>query len=131
MTYFGGLDVSMEETWLCVVDEAGAVLIDRSVPSTPAAIASVIELEGFGGAQLGLEAGALSPWLYHELSVFGFDVICFEILRAIALPSGDATFVAACANRSLQEASPTGPGSGQACRPSPRATRTCPSRAAC
>ena len=36
MDYFAGLDVSMEETHVCVVDRDGAVIHEVKVPSTPA-----------------------------------------------------------------------------------------------
>lgn len=78
MTYFAGLDVSMEETWLCVVDESGSVRLDRAVASDPQAIASALRQADLSGAKLGLEVGALSPWLYHELTALGFAVVCFE-----------------------------------------------------
>jgi predicted NBD/HSP70 family sugar kinase len=38
MDYFAGLDVSMEETHVCVVDRDGAVIHEVKVPSTPADI---------------------------------------------------------------------------------------------
>lgn len=38
MEYFAGLDVSMEETHVCVVDRDGAVIHQGNVPSTPADI---------------------------------------------------------------------------------------------
>ena len=36
MEYFAGLDISMEETHVCVVDRDGAVVHQGKVPSTPA-----------------------------------------------------------------------------------------------
>lgn len=38
MRYFAGLDVSLEETALCVVDEEGAILREGKAASDPAAI---------------------------------------------------------------------------------------------
>src|SRR5271168_2277562 len=35
MEYFAGLDVSMEETHVCVVDRDGEVIRETKVPSTP------------------------------------------------------------------------------------------------
>ena len=40
MQYFAGLDVSMEETHVCVVTRNGAVIHNAKVPSTPADIAA-------------------------------------------------------------------------------------------
>jgi hypothetical protein len=36
MQYFAGLDVSMEETHICVVDRDGAIVHQAKVHSTPA-----------------------------------------------------------------------------------------------
>ena len=42
MAYYAGLDVSLEQTSLCVVDEAGAVVLERRVASEPEAIAAAL-----------------------------------------------------------------------------------------
>ena len=40
MDYFAGLDISMEETHVCVVDRDGAVVHEAKTASTPEAIAA-------------------------------------------------------------------------------------------
>jgi transposase len=40
MDYFAGLDISMEETHICVVDRDGAVVYEAKTASTPEAIAA-------------------------------------------------------------------------------------------
>jgi hypothetical protein len=42
MSHFAGLDVSIEETAICVVDELGVVLMQRPVPPEPEAIAGAL-----------------------------------------------------------------------------------------
>jgi hypothetical protein len=42
MEYFAGLDVSMEETHVCVVTRQGAVVHEITVPSTVASIAAAL-----------------------------------------------------------------------------------------
>ena len=42
MKHFVGTDVSMKETAVCVVDEAGQRIWEGSVPSTADAIASIL-----------------------------------------------------------------------------------------
>ena len=42
MEYFAGLDVSMAETQVCVMDRDGAVIHEVKVPSTPAGIAAAL-----------------------------------------------------------------------------------------
>lgn len=81
MTYFAGLDVSLEETSLCVVDEAGTVVREGRVVSEPAAIAAWFRQIGLSIERLGLEAGPLSPWLHRELVAMGLPAICIETRR--------------------------------------------------
>jgi hypothetical protein len=42
MEYFVGLDVSMEETHVCVLTRSGAVIYEAKVASTPASIAAAL-----------------------------------------------------------------------------------------
>jgi hypothetical protein len=42
MEYFAGLDVSMEETHVCVVTRNGIVIHEAKVPSMPASIAAAL-----------------------------------------------------------------------------------------
>lgn len=81
MKYFAGLDVSMEETSICVVDETGAVVREGRVASEPGAIVAWLEGTGLSVARLGLEAGPLSPWLHSGLVASGLPAICIETRR--------------------------------------------------
>jgi len=78
MTYFAGLDVSLEETSVCVLDGNGAVVREAKVSTDPEAIASWLHEKGYSASKLGFEAGALSTWLFHELTARGWDVVCLE-----------------------------------------------------
>ncbi len=42
MTHFVGLDVSVKETSVCVVDDAGKVVCERKVPTEPDDIAVLL-----------------------------------------------------------------------------------------
>jgi hypothetical protein len=64
MAHFVGLDVSVKETSVCVVEDAGAVVCERRV---------------------GIEAGPLSQWLVNGLSEAGLPVICVETRHVKAL----------------------------------------------
>jgi hypothetical protein len=44
MEYFAGLDVSMDETHICVVDRDGSVVLETKTTTSPAAIASGLAL---------------------------------------------------------------------------------------
>src|SRR5467141_2799689 len=81
MDYFAGLDVSMEETHVCVVDRDGAVIHEVKVPSTPADIKTAL-----AGApacrRVVFETGRMAPMLHHGLTGCGVPVICIESRQA-------------------------------------------------
>jgi hypothetical protein len=45
MEYFAGLDVSMAETHVCVMEQDGTVVLEVKVPSTPTDIAAALIAE--------------------------------------------------------------------------------------
>ena len=78
MNHYAGLDVSIKETSVCVIDGAGQVVREVKVPTEPEAILAVLADEAFAIERIGLEAGPLSQWLYSALADAGFPVICVE-----------------------------------------------------
>lgn len=84
MKTYVGLDVSMDETAVCVVGEDGQVLAERKVPSTPEAIAAFVSAKAPGAARVGLETGSLSVWLHGELRARGLPVVCIDARHAKA-----------------------------------------------
>lgn len=78
MDHYVGLDVSVRDTSVCVVDETGKLLKEARVPTEPEAIASLLAKGGFACKRVGLEAGPMSQWLYAELAASGLPVICVE-----------------------------------------------------
>jgi hypothetical protein len=57
-----GLDVSIEETAICVVDAKGEVLFHRHGGNRPADIAAALGPFAAMLRRVGHEPGALSPW---------------------------------------------------------------------
>ncbi len=78
MKHFAGLDVSIKETSVCIVDGTGHVVREVKVATEPHAILAVLADETFSIERIGLEAGPLSQWLYSELAEAGLPVICVE-----------------------------------------------------
>ncbi len=76
---YAGLDVSLEMTSVCVVDEDGGLAFEAKVLSNPDAIGAA--LAGCGGAfaRVGLEAGPLSQWLCNVMNAAGLPTICIEV----------------------------------------------------
>jgi transposase len=81
MKYFAGLDVSLDETAVCVVDEDGIVIKEGKVASEPDDLQAWIVAAGVNLTRLGLEAGPLSPWLHAGLCAAGLPAICIETRR--------------------------------------------------
>lgn len=78
MEHFAGLDVSIEETAISVVDGQGTVLMQRSVPTDPEAIATALKPFAKTLRRAGHEAGSLSPWLQPGLKALGVPAVCLE-----------------------------------------------------
>jgi len=60
VSYYVGLDVSLEQTAVCIIDDAGHVVVERTVASHPDDIGKC--LAGLAGTigRVGLEAGPLA-----------------------------------------------------------------------
>ena len=78
---YAGLDVSMEETHLCVIDADGAIRAEGKVASTPDAIARALAATP-GLACAVFETGRMAPMLYHGLRERGVPAICIESRQA-------------------------------------------------
>jgi transposase len=78
MDYFAGLDVSVKETSVCIVDDAGKIVREAKVASEPEALLQVLGNTIYRFKRVGLEAGPLSQWLYSVLAEAGLPVICVE-----------------------------------------------------
>jgi transposase len=78
MDYFAGLDVSVKETSVCIVDDMGRIVREVKVASEPDALLSVLTNPAYRFKRIGLEAGPLSQWLFSALAEASLPVICVE-----------------------------------------------------
>jgi transposase len=78
MEYYAGIDVSLKDSSLCVVDATGRIVREAKVASEPEALVSWFRGLGVGVTRIGLEAGPLSQWLHARLSEAGFDTVLLE-----------------------------------------------------
>ena len=85
MDYFAGLDVSVKDTSVCIVDGTGKIVREVKVASEPQALLAVLRNATYCFKRIGLEAGPLSQWLYGALAEAGLPVICVETrhMRAV------------------------------------------------
>ncbi|MGY3146481.1 transposase [Bradyrhizobium sp. USDA 3397] len=84
MEFFCGLDVGMDETAICVVDDKGQVALEVAVVTDPDAIKAALTPYLGRLRRLGHEAGSLSPWLHPELLKLGLPAVCLETLHVRA-----------------------------------------------
>jgi transposase len=97
----------VKETSVCVVDDAGRVILEQKVPTEPADIIALLSSLGESYGRIGIEAGPLSQWLVNALTAADLPVICVETqhmsLLATLLLKGAATVQTAASDNQDQK----------------------------
>jgi transposase len=68
-----GLDLGDRSSNYCILDEAGEVILEHKLPTTPEAMKRVFA--GMPRSRIALETGAHSPWVSRLLTQLGHEVI--------------------------------------------------------
>jgi transposase len=76
--HYAGLDVSLEQTSVCIVDERGTIVCEVKVASEPEALTRFLQAQELKICRVGLEAGPLSQWLHAGLVAAGFETVLLE-----------------------------------------------------
>jgi len=93
MKHCAGLDVSVKETAICIVDETGKSCCEAKVTTEPEAIVAVLSAGGLEYARVGLEAGPMSQWVVTSLLEARLPVVCVETRRsAVVATHGSSPF---------------------------------------
>lgn len=79
-----GLGVSQKTTAICVVDTEGRRVLRGSCQTDPGSISKLISRYGGADAKLGVETGAMTPWLEHGLRAAGVSVVVLDARRVKA-----------------------------------------------
>jgi transposase len=87
MKYYAGLDVSMKETFLCIVDEKGKKYYETSLSTDPSLIANFIHGLDVPIELAGIESGSLSHWLTEELQRLDVPAQCIDARHIAAILS--------------------------------------------
>ena len=103
MDHFAGLDVSVKDTSVCIVDDTGRIVREVKVASEPEALLAVLRNPGYHIKRIGLEAGPLSQWLFSAMAEAELPVICVETrhMRAVLRLTISSDFVGACTHLGL------------------------------
>jgi transposase len=78
MDYYAGIDVSLKESSVCIVDATGKIVREGKVATEPAALIAWFSAVKLKVVRIGLEAGPLSQWLFPELKKAGLAVELLE-----------------------------------------------------
>jgi transposase len=78
MDYYAGVDVSLKDSSVCVVDATGRIVREAKVASEPEALVAWFRGLELEVTRIGLEAGPLSQWLHAGLSEAGFEAVLLE-----------------------------------------------------
>src|SRR4051794_1567473 len=78
MKPYAGLDVSLEETSVCILDETGKVCREIKVARHPEDLLRILQDPAWQFERIGLEAGLLSQGLFNGLAKAGLPVVCIE-----------------------------------------------------
>ena len=68
-----GLDLGDRSSWYCVLEEAGEIVLERKLGTTPKAMREVFG--GMPSSRIALETGMHSPWVSRCLSELGHEVM--------------------------------------------------------
>ena len=80
MEHYAGIDVSLEQSSVCVVDATGRIVREAKVASEPEALVRFFGQLGLAVTRIGLEAGPLSQWLI-------WGIACQAELRFVSSPA--------------------------------------------
>lgn len=82
--HYAGLDVSLDSTAVCVVDDTGGVVWRGKCPTEPKAIATTLAERAPALVRAGLETGQLSNWLTLALRRVRVPIVCLDARHAKA-----------------------------------------------
>ena len=82
--YYVGIDVSMKESALCILDDKGKIVRETKLPTDPEIIGRFIADTGLAIERIGLESGCTAAWLFAGLQRYAWPVICIDARHAAA-----------------------------------------------
>ena len=78
MDHYAGIDVSLKDASVCVVDATGKIVREGKVSSEPAALIAWFGEVKLNFVRIGLEAGPLSQWLFAAMKEAGLAIELLE-----------------------------------------------------
>lgn len=87
MKHYIGLDVSMKETSICIIDETGKTVYEGSEQSDPIRLADHIKKLRLDLEKIAIESGSISHWLVTQIQKLGLPAICVDARHIAAILS--------------------------------------------
>jgi len=87
MKNYAGLDVSLKEVSVCVVDEDGKVVARGVAPADPSGVAGWLKNRSLTPERTVHESGMLSIWLQRGFAALGLPATCIDARKAV-VPRG-------------------------------------------
>lgn len=84
MGVFAALDVSQEQTAICVVGVDGAIIAETKVSTCPESITSWLSPWSGTIERIGMETGPLAVWLWNTLLAKQLPIVCIDARHASA-----------------------------------------------
>lgn len=78
MRHYVGLDVSQQQTAICVIDHNGNKTWEGRSWTTPQDIAETVRARGVAVERIAMETGPLAVWLFHGLVAVGMPIVCLH-----------------------------------------------------
>ena len=82
MEYHAGLDVSLKDISVCVVNRDGNTLARGTCPSDPEGVAGWFRDRQISPSRIVHESGTLSIWLQRSMARLGLPAICIDARKA-------------------------------------------------
>lgn len=82
MEYYAGLDVSLKEISVCVVDRDGNIMKRGTCPADPEGVAGWLRNRQLSVRRVVHESGMLSIWLQRGMVQLGLPAICIDARKA-------------------------------------------------
>lgn len=82
MGVFAALDVSQDQTAICVVGQDGAIMGEVKVATCPDAIRDWLSSWSGDLERVGMETGPLAVWLWNALTACGLPIVCLDARHA-------------------------------------------------
>ena len=84
MTYFAGLDISLQETAVCILDQDGNIQKEASIPTDPQSLIEFFQSLPFPIEKVGMEACTFAAWLHDGLTDAGYETVCMNAAHTAA-----------------------------------------------